>query len=132
MNFSFGLLKPDCLKRGLEKKVLAKIEAAGLQIIALKRIKLTKKEVDIIWASCLAEDFYEDLLKFFTSADCLVFIVAGENAITRLNELVGYCEPKRAKKNTIRHQFGTSVMENVIHSSLNEEMFWKETALFFS
>ncbi len=132
MNYSLGLLKPDCLKRGIEKKVLAAIEAIGLEIIAFKSVRLTKKEVDIIWATCLAENFYEELLKFSLSGDCVVFIVKGGEAITRLNELVGHYDPTQAAEHTIRHRFGSSAMENVIHSTLNEEMFWKEGSLFFS
>ena len=132
MNYSFGLLKPDCLKRGIEKKVLAIIEAAGLEIIAIKRVRLTKKEVDIIWSSLSKEDFYEEFLKFCLSGDCMVFIVKGHDAIVKLNDLVGHWDPKRAEKHTIRHQYGTSVMENVIHSSATEEAFWKEVSLFFT
>ena len=67
MNYSFGLLKPDCLKRGIEKEVLTAIESVGLEIVAIKRVRLTKKEVDVIWAPCLKEDFYNDLLEFSLS-----------------------------------------------------------------
>jgi len=111
---------------------LAEIEAIGLRIKVTKYIRLTKKEVDIIWEPCSKETFYDVFLKFSTSSDCLVFIVEGEKAINRLNELVGHYEPSQAGKNTIRHRFGKSPMENVIHSTLNEQTFWKEAMLFFS
>ena len=132
MNYSFGLLKPDCLKRGIEKKVLTAIETVGLEIIAIKRIRLTKQEVDVIWAPCLTEDFYEELLKFSLSGDCIIFIVKCDDAIAILNNLVGHYEPTRAEKDTIRYRFGKSVMENVIHSTATEEMFWQEISLFFA
>ena len=132
MKYSVGLLKPDCLKRGIEKEVLAAIEAAGLKIVTIKRVRLTKEEVDVIWASCLREDFYEGLLKFLLSGDSIVFIVKGKDAIIRLNDLVGHREPTRAEKYTIRHRFGRSVMDNVIHSTATEETFWREVSLFFT
>lgn len=132
MNYSFGLLKPDCLKRGLEKKILAEIETIGLRIIAVKRVRLTKKEVDAIWSSCIRENFYEEFLKFSTSGDCIVFIAKGDDAIVKLSNFVGHWDPKRAKKHTIRHRYGTSAMENVIHSSATKEAFWKEVSLFFT
>jgi len=131
MNYSFGLLKPDCLKRGIEKEILAVIEASGLEIVATKRVRLTKGKVDIIWNLC-NEDFYEEFLKFSLSGDCMVFIVKGDNAIARLSDLVGHWDPVRAEKHTIRHQYGISAMENIIHSSSTEEMFWKEVSLFFT
>lgn len=132
MNYSLGLFKPDCLKRGIEKEVLAEIEAAGLKLVAIKRVRLTKKEIDIIWAPCLKEDFYEELLKFSLSGDCIVFIVKGNNAIARLSDLVGHYDPVQAEKHTIRHRFGRSVMENVTHSAETKEAFWKEVSLFFT
>lgn len=131
MNYSFGLLKPDCIKRGLEEELFKIIESAGLKIIASKRVRLTKKEVDIIWASCVKEDFYEEMLEFSLSGDSTVFIVEGEDAIVRLNNLVGHYDPAIAKEGTIRKRFATSLMENLVHSSINEEVFWEETTLFF-
>ncbi|KPJ55564.1 hypothetical protein AMJ49_06835 [Parcubacteria bacterium DG_74_2] len=132
MNYSFGLLKPDCLKRSIERKVLTAIESIRLEIVAIKRVRLTKKEVDVIWSPCLGEDFYEELLRFSLSGDSMVFIVKGDDAIGRLSDLVGYYEPTQAEEDTIRHRFGKSVMENVIHSTATEEMFWKEVSLFFT
>ncbi|MBI2626404.1 MAG: hypothetical protein HYW69_02305 [Candidatus Nealsonbacteria bacterium] len=132
MECSFGLLKPDCLKRGIEKEVLSEIEAAGLGIIAVKRVRLTKKEVDVIWEPCAKEDFYQELLGFSLSGDCLVFIVKGDNSIGRLNDLVGHYHPEVAKEHTIRHRFGKSAMENVIHSTGDEQTFLKEASLFFA
>jgi len=131
MNYSFGLLKPDCTKRGLEKEVFKMIESAGLKIIANKRVRLGKKEVNIVWASCVKEDFYEEMLEFSLSGDSIVFIVEGEDAIARLNNLVGHYDPAIAKEGTIRKRFATSLMENLIHSSSNEKDFWEETILFF-
>lgn len=132
MNYTFGLLKPDCLQRDLKERILAEIETIGLKIIAIKQVRLTKREVDVIWASCLNEDFYEELVRFSTSGDCVVFIAKGENAIVKLTNFVGHWEPKQAKKHTIRHRYGRSAMENIIHSSATEEAFWKEVSLFFT
>lgn len=131
MDYSFGLLKPDCLKRGLDKEMLATIEAAGLKVIASKRVRLTKKEVDIIWPPCVKETYYPEMLAFSTSNDCLVFIVKGEDAIVRLNALVGHYDPAKAKPGTIRGRFATSCMENVIHSADNVVTFWRDVCLFF-
>ena len=132
MNDSFGLLKPDCVKRNIEKKLLKIIESNGLEIVIAKRVRLTKREVDIIWASCMEESFYDDLLKFSLSADCVIFIAKGNNAIDNLNYLVGHYDPINAESHTIRHQFGKTTMENVIHSTSNKETFYKEALLFFT
>ncbi len=132
MDCSFGLLKPDCFKRDLEEEVLNEITAAGLEIAAAKRVRLTKEEVDVIWASCLSEDFYDKLIEFSVSGDCLAFIVRGNDAIARLGNLIGHYDPDKAEEETIRRRFGTSMMENIIHSANDREEFLRESLLFFS
>lgn len=131
MERSFGLLKPDCLKRGITKEVLILIESSGLKIVAMKTIRLTKENVDTIWPSCRSMEFYDSMVEFSITGDCLVFIVEGDNAIGRLTTLVGHYEPTKAKKGTIRRLFGTSAMENVIHSASDVDMYEKEKSLFF-
>ena len=41
----------------------------------------------------------------------------GENAITRVRELVGVTDPLLAKPGTIRNMFATSIKANAIHAS---------------
>ena len=131
MSRSFGLLKPDCLKRGLENEVLALIESAGLRIIQSKRVRLTRADVDVIWTTCRGTYFYEDMVAFSLSGDCIIFIVEGKDAINGLSRLVGHFDPLIAAPGTIRHRFGTSKMESVIHSSLDKRAFRTEVSLFF-
>ena len=131
MDRSFGLLKPDCLKRGFEGEVFKMIENAGLRIITSKRVRLTEDQVAGVWPTCVGEPFYQEMLEFSLSGDSIVFIVEGDNAIDRLSNLVGHYDPKIAKKCTIRGRFATSLTENIIHSTLNVETFWEEVALFF-
>lgn len=131
MERSLGLLKPDCLKRGLEKEALVLVESSGLKIVAMQRVRLTREHVDLVWPSCQQMDFYEDMVEFSTSGDSLVFLVEGDNALDRLSALVGHYDPIQAEERTIRRLFGTSAMENIIHSSLDQETYEEEKALFF-
>lgn len=131
MNYSSGLLKPDCLKRGIEQKVLVAIEATGLRIIATKRVRLTQEQIAIVYKGCIEEAFYPELLAFFLSSDCMAYIVEGHNAIETLNRAVGHQQPALAREESIRYRFGLSVKENIIHSVEAEEMFWEEVLLFF-
>ena len=131
MERSFGLLKPDCLKRGLEAQVLALIESFGFKIVAIKTVRLTRAHVDAIWPSCKQMAFYEEMVAFSTSDDSIVFIVEGRDVISRLTALVGHYDPAKACSGTIRHLFGTSLMENIIHSSYDIETYQTEVSLFF-
>lgn len=131
VSYSFGLLKPDCLSRNIESEVLRMIESIGLEIVRWRRIRLTPEQVGIIWAPCQRESYYPEMVRFSTESDSLVFLVRGENAITRLNDLVGHWNPEIAAEGTIRKKYGTCPMRNVIHSTSNEETFRMEASLFF-
>lgn len=131
MKYSFGLLKPDCIKRDLEGEVFAMIEVAGLKIIASKRVRLTREQVAGVWPTCVGADFYEEMVEFSLSGDSIVFIAEGNDAIDHLSDLVGHHDPAIAKECTIRKRFATSLTENIIHSTMDEKTFWEETTLFF-
>ncbi len=130
MDYSFGLLKPDCLKRGLTNTVMTEIEKSGLEVVAFRQVMLTERDVEIIWSPCVGQSFYPQMLRFSLSGECGVFLVKGHNAIKALNELVGFYDPEQGGP-SIRRRFGTSKMENVIHSTSDMKTRLLETALFF-
>lgn len=132
MKYSFGLLKPDCIIRNLESNIFLLMESNKLKVIAFKRVRLSNDEVEIIWPACKSESYYHEMVDFSTSEDSIVFIVKGDLAIERLNELVGHYNPEIAKTGTIRKKFGISCMRNIIHSVDNKEIFKKHATLFFS
>lgn len=133
------LLKPDCLQRRLEKRILKRIKDAGITVVKEKEALLTKEEIEIVWENCIGLDFWEGFKKYLLEGRVKIIIVRADNAIERVNALVGeyddtILERKSSygyEKNTIRGTFATSEMRNVIHSSLNEEEFLKEVLLFF-
>lgn len=131
LEYSLGFLKPDCVKRGFENDVFALVVSAGLEIVVTKKVRLTREQVAVIWPSCVLMEFYEEMVAFSISGDSIVFIVRGDDAIQKLTALVGHYDPTRAAEGTIRRLFGTSAMENIIHSSSDSEAYRIERSLFF-
>ncbi len=131
MTRSLGLLKPDCQERKLTFSILGYIQGFGLNIVSFKTVNLTEEQIRIIWKNCTREDYFPEMLRFMMRSPSVVFIVQAENAVERLNNLVGNYNPKKAETHTIRHLFGTDCMKNIIHSSSNKEEFVKEYELFF-
>lgn len=43
---TFSIIKPDAVKNNITGKVNAVIESAGLQIVAQKKIKMTKEQAE--------------------------------------------------------------------------------------
>ncbi len=132
MENSLGILKPDCLRRGLEKEIFSVIEATGLKIVDSRKRYLTEEEVKIIWSPCANEWFFPQLIEFMTSSEVVVFIVEAADAIERFNKLVGSSDPLEAEDDTIRYKYGVSKKENTIHSSLNQKEYVKEYNLLFN
>ena|SRR3989344_6873944 len=85
--FSLGLLKPDCEERGLTNLIFEMIQEAGLKIVAIKTVLLTKQDVEIFYTGCRNESFFSDLSLFLRSAPITAYIVSGNNAIETLNKL---------------------------------------------
>lgn len=131
MENSLGILKPDCLRRGLEKEILSIIETSGLKITERQKRYLSEEEVKIIWSTCAKEWFFPQLIEFMRSSEVVIFVVEAVDTIRVFNDLVGSSDPSKAEKNTIRYKYGISKKENTIHSSLDQKEYAKEHNLLF-
>ena len=61
---TFSIIKPDATNRNLTGAINAKIEAAGLRIIAQKRIKITKEQAETFYAVHAGKPFFDGLVAF--------------------------------------------------------------------
>jgi len=130
IEYSLGLLKPDCIQRGLVETILAIVKATELEIVAIKTLTLTKKDVEIFYEDSRNDDYFDDHSQFMQSGSVTAFIVKGENAIEILNELVGSTEPSKAKAGTIR-SVGIDICRNLVHSSDSRLAFLREARVIF-
>lgn len=131
MEHSLGLLKPDCLERGLDRWALKKVQDYELEIVLTKRLTFTPELVDAFYPQCRLRDYYGGLCTHLCSGPSLVYIVRGEDAIDRLSALVGFNEPAFAAPGTIRSQ-GESIRRNLAHSSENFDQFFREAVVIFT
>lgn len=129
MSYGIGVLKPDCLKRGLEAEVYSMIIEYGLEIVFKRKMQLDTKMAEEFYYDWHDKDFYPNLVKYMVSSEIEVFIVKGDNAISRLQSIVGGHDSLLDINLTIRGKFATSLRENVIHSTSNQRTFVRETKL---
>ena len=128
---TLGIIKPDAVKRKLAGKIVSKIEFSGLILRGMKVVRLTKEEARRFYAVHESKPFYNSLVEFMTSGPIVVMVLGGHGAIERWRDLMGATDPARAKYNTIRREFGTSVEKNVVHGSDSPETAKAEVAFFF-
>ena len=129
---TFSILKPDATKRNLTGAVNAVIEGAGLQIVAQKRMQLSRAEAERFYAVHKERPFFGELVEFMTSGPVVVQVLEGEDAIARYREVMGATNPANAAEGTVRKLFAQSVGENTVHGSDAPETAAIEIAQFFS
>ncbi|MDR3285656.1 MAG: nucleoside-diphosphate kinase [Holosporales bacterium] len=129
---TLSIIKPDAVRRNLTGQINAKIEEAGLRIIAQKRHRLTKEQTQAFYAVHAERSFYEDLCNAMTLGPIIVQVLEEEEAIAKYREVMGATNPSNAAPETIRYEFGESVTFNSVHGSDAPETAAKEIPFFFS
>ncbi len=128
---SLSIIKPDATKRNLTGKINAKIEDAGLRIVAQKRVKWKQAEARKFYAVHKDRPFYKDLVKFMTSGPIVMQVLEGNNAVSKYRKIMGATNPKEADKGTIRADFAQDIERNSVHGSDSAENAAKEIKLCF-
>jgi nucleoside-diphosphate kinase len=129
---TFSIIKPDATRRNLTGKVNAALEAAGLRIVAQKRLHLSVAQAESFYSIHAARPFFRDLVTFMTSGPVVVQVLEGENAVARNREVMGATDPKKADAGTIRAEFAESIEANSVHGSDSAENAAVEIAYFFA
>ena len=129
---TFSIIKPDATRRNLTGKVNAVIEAAGLRIVAQRRIRMTRAQAETFYGVHKERPFFGELVDTMTSAPVVVQVLEGENAVPRYREVMGATNPENAAEGTIRKLFALNVGENSVHGSDSDENAALEIAQFFT
>ncbi len=129
---TFSIIKPDACQRNLIGAIDAMIEAAGLRIVAMKKIHMTKAQAEGFYAVHKERPFFASLTDFMSSGPCVVQILEGEDAIARYRALMGATNPANADEGTIRKLHAIDVEKNSVHGSDAPETAAVEMAYFFS
>ncbi|MEL6583824.1 MAG: nucleoside-diphosphate kinase [Pseudomonadota bacterium] len=129
---TFSIIKPDATNRNLTGAINAKFEAAGLRIVAQKRIHMTQAMAEHFYGVHKERPFFGELVEFMTSAPVVVQVLEGEGAIAKNREVMGATNPAEAAEGTIRKEFALSIGENSVHGSDAPETAAEEIAFFFA
>jgi len=129
---TFSIIKPDATRRNLTGKIIAKIEDAGLRVVASKRIKMTRAQAEGFYAVHKERPFFGELVEQMSAAPVVVQVLEGENAILKYREVMGATNPEKAAPGTIRKEFALNMGENSVHGSDAPETAAQEIKYFFS
>jgi nucleoside-diphosphate kinase len=129
---TLSIIKPDATRRNLTGSINAKFEQAGLNIIAQKRLQLTKDMAQKFYEIHKDRPFFNDLVNFMISGPVITQVLRGENAVKVNREIMGATNPKDAEKGTIRKEFAESIEANSVHGSDSLENAKSEISFFFA
>lgn len=129
---TFSIIKPDATRRNITGKVNAMIEAAGLKIVAQKRLQLTQAQAEGFYAVHRERGFFGELVAFMISGPVVVQVLEGEDAVPAYRKVMGATNPANAEPGTIRRELAESIEANTVHGSDSDENAAIEIAYFFS
>ena len=129
---TFSIIKPDAVRKGFTGSILAEIEKAGFQILAIKRLSISKEQAKGFYAVHSARPFFDPLTTFMSSGPIVLMVLEKDNAIADLRKLMGATNPANADEGTIRKKFAGSIQENAIHGSDAEDTAAFEIGYWFA
>ncbi len=128
---TLSIIKPDATRRNVTGQINARLEAAGLRIVAQRRMRLSKEQAEGFYDVHRARPFFDSLVTFMTSGPVVVQVLEGENAVQLNREVMGATNPAEAAMGTIRKDFAESIEANSVHGSDSAENAATEIAFFF-
>ncbi|MEZ0323609.1 MAG: nucleoside-diphosphate kinase [Hydrogenothermaceae bacterium] len=132
MERTLVLIKPDAVKKNVAGKIISRFEDEGFKIVALKKVKLSKEEAGRFYIVHKDRPFYNELCEFMSSGPIVAMVLEGENAISRVRQIMGATDPSKAEEGTLRKLYGSNIGENAVHGSDSTESAAYEIPFFFS
>ena len=129
---TLSIIKPDATQRNLGGEINARIERAGLRVVAQKRIQMTRDQAATFYAVHRERPFYDQLVRSVSSAPVVVQVLEGEDAIANYRDVMGATDPAEAADGTIRKDFAQDIEANSVHGSDSAETAAFEIAYFFA
>lgn len=129
---TLSIIKPDATARDLTGKINAKLEEAGLRIVAQRRIQLSLREAQQFYAVHKERPFFAELVESMIAGPVVVQVLEGKNAVAKNREVMGATNPKEAAPGTIRKEFALNIGANSVHGSDSLENAEKEIRFFFA
>jgi nucleoside-diphosphate kinase len=125
------LVKPDAFERGLTGEVIARFERKGLQIVALKLMKVDRELAERHYSEHATKPFFGELIEFITRAPLVAIVLEGESAVESARQLIGATDPVEAAPGSIRGDFAIEVTFNLVHGSDSPNTAEREIKLWF-
>ena len=131
MERTLVLAKPDAVQRGLAGTIIARLEARGLKVVAIKLIQIDRSMAERHYEAHVGKPFFDGLVQFITSSPVVAMVLESNRAIEIVRQTMGDTDPAKATPGTIRGDLALDIGRNLVHGSDSPEAAQREIALFF-
>lgn len=131
MQRTLVIIKPDGVQRALTAKILGRFEERGYKIVGLKLVSVDIDLAESHYAVHKGKFFYQGLVDYITSSPVVVMVLEGHEVIGAVRKMVGATRPWEAEAGTIRGDYASMGLRNLIHASDAPETAESEIALWF-
>jgi nucleoside-diphosphate kinase len=114
---TFSIVKPDAVRKGFTGAILAEIDKAGFQIVAVKKQSISLDQAKGFYCVHEGKPFFDGLCAFMSSGPLVLLVLEKDNAIADLRKLMGATNPANAEEGTLRKKFAGSIQQNAVHGS---------------
>ena len=128
---TLAIIKPDAVAKSATGQIIARIEASGFKIVAVRMVRLSMEQAMAFYAVHKARPFYQSLCAFMTQGPSVPMVLEADDAIQRWRDLMGATDFAKAAPGTIRKDFASSIEANAVHGSDSPESAATEIQFFF-
>ena len=128
---SFIMIKPDGVQRGLVGHIVARFEAKGFQLLALRQMRPSREHLEKHYADLSSKGFFASLIEYMVSSPVVAMVWAGDGVVKEGRKMLGATKPSESAMGTIRGDYCVDIGRNVCHGSDSVESAEHEIALWF-
>lgn len=131
--YTFAMIKPDAVARGLTGEIIKRIECKRIQIMRLELLWLSDSQISELYLEHKDKFFFADLLIFTGKSRSVIMQLYGFESISIWRQLMGSTKSNTASPGTIRGDFGSGdpIWENLVHGSDSKESALRELGIFW-
>jgi len=135
------VLKPDVQAKGLTGYVLDHFDRTGLELLAMKIVKVSKALAEEHYRHLKGQPFFGEIVNYLQGNlhgrhKVVALVYGGPKAIAVCRKVAGATNPEDAYPKSIRGSVGRvttkGVYENLVHVSSDQKEARREVALWFS
>ena len=128
---SFIMIKPDGVQRGIVGSIVARFEAKGFQLLALRQMRPSREHLEKHYADLSSKGFFASLIDYMASSPVVAMVWAGDGVVKEGRKMLGATKPSESAMGTIRGDYCIDIGRNVCHGSDSVESAEHEIALWF-